>query len=148
MKEIDAFISIFGNITILDAAELILAIIFLYKVYKRVKKYFDDKAKEAATKVEAEKNRDAKIAELSDKLKQMEEDTKRRECNKTRDRLLQNYRYYINPETNPDHSWTKMESEAFWELFRDYEDAGGDGYMHTVVQPAMQLLTVTNPTDK
>lgn len=35
-----------------------------------------------------------------------------------------------------------MEAEAFWELFRDYEDAGGDGYVHTEVQPAMERLTV------
>ena len=35
-----------------------------------------------------------------------------------------------------------MESEAFWELFRDYEDVNGDGHMHTVVQPAMNLLKV------
>lgn len=36
-----------------------------------------------------------------------------------------------------------MEAEAFWELFRDYEDLGGDGYMHTEVQPAMERLVVT-----
>lgn len=35
-----------------------------------------------------------------------------------------------------------MEAEAFWELFSDYEEAGGNGYMHTVVQPAMNRLTV------
>ena len=35
-----------------------------------------------------------------------------------------------------------MEAEAFWGLFRDYEEAGGDGYMHTVVQPAMEKLRI------
>ena len=35
-----------------------------------------------------------------------------------------------------------MESEAFWDLFKEYEEADGDGYMHTEVQPAMNLLTV------
>lgn len=61
---------------------------------------------------------------------------------------MQNYRYYVNAETNPSHSWTKMESEAFWELFREYEDAGGNGYMHTEVLPAMELLTVVEPGEK
>ena len=35
-----------------------------------------------------------------------------------------------------------MEAEAVWGLFRDYEEAGGDGYMHTVVQPAMEKLRI------
>ena len=35
-----------------------------------------------------------------------------------------------------------MEAEAFWELFREYEEAGGDGYMHTEVQPAMERLLI------
>ena len=56
--------------------------------------------------------------------------------------LLQNYRYYTNECQNPSKSWTKMEAEAFWELFREYEEAGGNGYMHTVVQPEMERLLV------
>ena len=60
---------------------------------------------------------------------------------------MQNYRYYVRAETNPSHSWTQMESEAFWELFREYEEAGGNGYMHTEVLPAMELLAycMNNP---
>lgn len=82
------------------------------------------------------------IQEDKERLARMEEADKRRECNKLRDMLLQNYRYYTNKERNPSQTWTKMESEAFWELFRDYEDLGGDGYMHTEVQPAMERLLV------
>ncbi len=37
-----------------------------------------------------------------------------------------------------------MEAEAFWELFRDYEEAGGNGYMHTVVQPEMERPDVSD----
>ena len=76
------------------------------------------------------------------RLDSVEETNKRRECNKLRDRLLQNYRYYTNEATNPSKSWTQMEAEAFWGLFRDYEDAGGNGYMHSVVQPAMEELFI------
>jgi hypothetical protein len=35
-----------------------------------------------------------------------------------------------------------MESEAFWNMFHDYESLGGNGYIHSVVQPAMEGLTV------
>lgn len=76
------------------------------------------------------------------RLEKMEENQQRRECNKLRDRLLQSYRYYTNVNTNPSQSWTSMEAEAFWGLFRDYEEAGGNGYMHSVVQPAMTSLRV------
>lgn len=82
------------------------------------------------------------ISEQNQRLIDIEERNKKTDRNKLRDILLERYRYYTNIETNPSQSWTKMESEAFWELFRDYEDAGGDGYMHTVVQPAMIRLAV------
>lgn len=72
----------------------------------------------------------------------IEEQEKRRERNKLRDMLLQNYRYYANTEKNPSQTWTQMESEAFWDLFRDYEDLGGNGYMHSEVLPVMERLTV------
>lgn len=75
-------------------------------------------------------------------LKDMQEKNERRERNKLRDKLLQSYRYYTDKTRNPTQSWTQMESEAFWELFGDYEDMGGDGYIHTIVQPAMNLLKI------
>lgn len=39
------------------------------------------------------------------------------------------------------HNFKKL-SEAFWELFKDYEDAGGNGYVHTEVLPAMQRIRI------
>lgn len=33
------------------------------------------------------------------------------------------------------------------DLFKEYEDAGGNGYIHTVVQPAMNLLKVIDIED-
>lgn len=183
MEGIDEFIKIFGDITILQIVEIVFAAIFLFFIYKQVKKFFQQKIEEQNKRTEAEKLRDAQIKEALDevhkypeyrqqsidiqkkleyqifelkemhkdtvdRLTKMEESTKRRERNKIRDRLLQNYRYYVNAETNPSHSWTKMESEAFWELFREYEDAGGNGYMHTEVLPAMELLNVVEPGEK
>lgn len=190
MQGLDEFIHLFGDVTVLNIVEIVLAGVFLLFVYKQIKKFFQQKIVEQNKRAEAEKVRDQQIKEaldavhkypeyrkqsiaiqqkleaqidelkeihkdttsrlsqLEDRLTQMEEATNRRERNKIRDRLLQNYRYYVSRETNPSQSWTKMESEAFWELFREYEEAGGDGYMHTDVMPAMQLLHVIDQNEK
>ena len=82
------------------------------------------------------------VTDNTREIAEMEENSRRLERNKLQDRLLQSYRYYTNPERNPEQTWTKMEAEAFWELFGEYEDRGGNSYMHSVVQPAMNQLTV------
>lgn len=80
--------------------------------------------------------------EIRDSLKDLKEAIDKRERNKLQDRLLQSYRYYTDPVKNPNQTISSMESQAFWALFSDYEDVGGDGYMHTVVMPAMKMLKV------
>lgn len=170
MKGLDEFLTLFGSITIADVVIIILAFVFLYSVYKRVRDYLihkheTEKEKDAQLKEALESVRkypeyrqqsiqiqnllENEIQELrvmqeetTKRLIRIEEQNQKRECNKLRDMLLQNYRYYTNKEQNPSQTWTKMEAEAFWELFHDYEDMGGDGYMHTVVQPEMERLTV------
>lgn len=170
MKGYDEFISLFGDITILQVFEVILACVFVYSVLKNIKDYLIKKhdaeqqknaqLEEALTAVRKypewhqhsihmQKLYNDEIQELkqmheenTQRLVQMEETNKRRERNKLRDRLLQNFRYYTNIETNPTQTWTRMESEAFWEMFKDYEDAGGNGYMHTEVLPAMQRIRI------
>lgn len=165
-----SFIDAFGNITVLDVAIFIAAIVFLILCYRKVKDYLiakhdaeklrDEQLQEALTAVrkypeyrkqsiqiqhELEDENCAvrkDIQALTKRIEKMEEDTKRRERNKIRDRLLQNYRYYTNPETNPTQSWSRMENDAFWDLFKEYEENGGDGYMHSEVQPAMNKLTI------
>lgn len=164
------FIKLFGDITLLNVIEIALSFSFAYFVYKKVQKHFvtihdaererDEKLNEALEAVrkypeyrqqslEIQKAFDTEIQLLkamhedtSARLIKMEEDTKRRERNKLRDRLLQSYRYYTNKDTNPSQSWNKLEEETFWDMFKDYEEAGGDGYMHTEVQPAMVKLKV------
>lgn len=186
MTGLNEFLTLFGNITLAEIVVFVFAMIFLFLIYKEIKKYVDTKVKEQHDKEEKEKIYKQKLeeawsatqkypeyrqqsikiqglleseiqevkdtettitealSELSKRLERMEEDTKRRERNQLRDLLLRNYRHYTNKELNPAQSWTKMESEAFWELFSDYEDAGGDGYMHTIVQPEMNKLIVTD----
>lgn len=169
------FLEVFGHITLAQVVYVIMAIVFLVLVYKKVSDYLikrhdaeqekDKHLKEALEavgkypeyrkqSVEIQKQLTKEIQEIkcaledhTKRLDKMEKDSKKREVNKLRETLLQNYKYYTSKEKNPMQSWTRMESEAFWDLFTDYEDMGGNGYMHTVVQPAMLLLNVIEIND-
>lgn len=170
MTGLDEFKEVFGSITVLSVVEFALAILFCYLIYRKVSKYLigryeavkkkDEQLKIAldavskypeyraqSTKIQKELQSEIDALrsaqnEQIDRLKKMEDDQTRRERNRLRDRLLQSYRYYTDPACNPAGVWNSMEAEAFWEMFSDYEDAGGDGYMHSDVQPAMNLLKV------
>lgn len=171
MKEFDAFLNVFGDITILHVVEVCSALVFIYFIYKKasdflIQQHEAQKIKDAQLKealdgvhkypeyrqqsLEIQKEINTEISTLRDNQREimqrllvMEEQNKKRERNKLRDLLLQNFRYYTNKENNPTQSWTRMEAEAFWELFADYEEAGGNGYIHSDVRPAMERLTVT-----
>jgi len=170
LKDIDAFITVFGDITVLQVIEIVLAVGFCVAIWKKVKKYLIDKHEAEkvrdeklntalqevskypqyrAQSIKIQKELESQIQVMHDslgrcieRLEKMEDSDNRRTRNQLRDRLLQSYRYYTSLEKNPSQSWTRMESEAFWELFHDYEDAGGNGYMHTDVLPAMERLNV------
>ena len=49
---------------------------------------------------------------------------------------------------NPMQAWTEMERDAFFDLIRDYESLNGDGHIHSVVIPEMNLLKVIYMVDK
>ena len=40
--------------------------------------------------------------------------------------------------------YRKNEKEAFWELFEDYESRGGNGFIHSIVEPVMRELKVVD----
>lgn len=177
MKELDAFLNVFGEITVAHVVELFLAAFCVYVLYKKISKVLieqhesqklkDEQLKEALDGVhkfpeyrqqslgiqESLNNQIKELKITQDELKlnqekivehlmQIEEQNKRKERNKLRDLLLQYYRRYANKESNPSQSWPKMEAEAFWALFSDYEEAGGNGHMKDEVAPAMQRLTI------
>lgn len=170
MKWLEEFLGVFGNVTVAEVVIFIAACVFLYSIYKAAQDYLikkhekeQEKAEQLAEALTAVRKypeyrqQSIKIQELleseiqelrvmqqksMDRLIRIEEQNKRRECNKLRDMLLQSYRYYTSKEQNPSQSWTNMEAEAFWELFSDYEEMGGNGYIHTEVQPAMERLVV------
>ena len=66
---------------------------------------------------------------------------------KMKNSLLQSYRYYCSTTKNPMHAWTELEKEVFDNLFDDYEKLGGDGFMHSVVQPEIEKLDVIPMSD-
>lgn len=170
MTGYDEFVNLFGDITVLNVLQVILAVVFLYFVYKKVrdyliKRYEDDKKKDAQLKealdaiskypqyrqqsIEIQQKLESEIQGLrlaqeenNERLRKMEDAQMKLERNKLRDRLLQSYRFYTDKAKNPTLSWSRMEAEAFWELFGEYEERGGDGFVHTEVQPAMNRLTV------
>ena len=92
---------------------------------------------------------DARFVDVNDKLDSLTklilnhyEETKKLKRNELREKLLNSYRYFTSLETNPKQEWNEMEAESFWHTFKDYEDLGGNGYMHSVVKPAMEKLTI------
>lgn len=165
MQGMEEFKLLFGGATLWQVVELGLALGFALALYKKVKNYIlerhdaeqarDEQLAQAldsinkypqyrAQSLQIQAELRGEIAELrstqqqtAQRLQEMEESQRTLERNELRDRLLQGYRYYTGQG-----SWNVMEAEAFWELFREYEQRKGDGHMHKVVEPAMAALPV------
>lgn len=71
----------------------------------------------------------------------------KREKNSIRAKLLDEHRLFTSIEKNPMHAWTEMEHHAFFKLVEDYEDLGGNDYVHSVVLPEMNSLEVIPMSD-
>lgn len=82
------------------------------------------------------------IAKLSDTvngiaetLSNMQEKDNITELKKLKDSLVRYYNKYKDVG-----EWSKLEKDAFWDLFDDYEKRGGDGYVHSIIEPIMREL--------
>ncbi len=184
MKGMDAFLTLFGDITVSKIVVFIAAIIFLFSIYKEVKKYIDTKIKEQQQKTKQEEEYKKKINDawnetqkypmyraqsiqiqsdletkisgvrdeesnimkeikkISDRIAKMEEGAREREKNRLRDLLIKYYKHYTSLEANPSQSWTDMEKMSYDALLKDYEELGGNDYIHSTVDPAMKALNV------
>lgn len=78
--------------------------------------------------------------QIIDRVDTLASQTRKYELDDIRENLLQAYRYYTSSTINPKRAWTAMEAHAFWEQFGNYEDRGGNGYMHDTVKPEMNKL--------
>ena len=72
------------------------------------------------------------IAKNLETMQKKENETKLKEL---KDSLISYYSKYRNVG-----EWSKLEKDAFWDLFDDYEKRGGDGYIHSIVEPVMREL--------
>ena len=162
----EAFLELFGDQQILGvtitkwvlliaaigfiARKLIQAVKMIGEMYKR----FEDReselqeARKTRAEMKAEIKRLAEIqAENTEKLLHFEQELKYRDKNKIKSDLLGWFHYYTNRNKNPQQAWTEMEAEVFWSNFGDYEALGGNGFMHSDVQPAMNALEVIRMDD-
>lgn len=71
-----------------------------------------------------------------------------RERNALRAKILDMHRLFTSKQKNPMLAWTEMERDAFFGLIKDYESLNGNGHVHTVVIPDMNLLDVISMTNK
>ncbi len=172
----DQFIQMFGDITLGTVFTLILAIVFCVFCYRKIKEYFAKKVKEdeeraeqlqealdgvrkfpeyrkQSLQIQKQMNDEFKeihatLKSILDRLDKTEQESHERELNNLRDKLIERYRYYTSDEHNCTHGWTRMESDSFWQIFKDYEKLGGNGYMHTTVQPEMLGLEIIEMDDE
>lgn len=166
----DALIEAFGGYSIGSLILLVAAFAFLYKIYREMKKVIveqHDLKKAQDEQIARIVEQEAKYPEwrqqsiniqtqfserfeemqkfqkdIIRRIEEIESERKKQKRNELRDMLLNTYRYYTSQKTNPRQAWSEMEAQAFWDMFGDYESAGGNGHMHTVVQPAMRTLAV------
>lgn len=81
---------------------------------------------------------------LDERLDRLE----RREKNSLRQKILQEHRIFTDEHMNPMCAWTEMEHHSFFKLVEDYEDLGGNDYVHSEVLPAMNRLRVIPMSDR
>ena len=144
----DEFINLFGHITVSNIIYFILACGFVYKVYTTIRDFF-------ANKAEDDIRHKQKVLDMIDAVKELTKDkTKMLETQKAMQTQL--VQLYSAQQANSERL-TQLETNinnrernkftAFWSLFDDYEAIGGNGYVHSVVQPAMQSLEVIEMDD-
>ena len=69
-------------------------------------------------------------------LEKMQHKNNESELRRLKDSLVRYYNKYKEIG-----KWSKLEKDAFWDLFDDYEQRGGDGFIHSIVEPVMRELT-------
>lgn len=83
-----------------------------------------------------------KLQIIEETQRTMKETQEIRDRNKLRNIIIQSYKYYTDESRNPDKVISRMDRDTFFALVRDYEDAGGNDYVHSTVLPAMNALRI------
>ena len=79
------------------------------------------------------------VEEIASTLNDMKEKDNITEVKKLKEKLVGYYNKYKNSD-----GWTTVEKDVFWDLFEEYENRGGDGYIHSIVEPVMRELKVVD----
>ena len=79
------------------------------------------------------------VKTLSTKLDNMQGRMDEAEVAKMRARLIEYYHKFRNAD-----EWSYLDKDAFTQILREYENRGGDGYIHTIVVPVMEELRVVD----
>lgn len=101
----------------------------------------DDKILDICNNIQNGVNENQRI--LNERLDKLED----RERNALRAKILDMHRLFTSKKMNPMQAWTEMERDAFNDLLIDYESLNGNGHVHTVVIPDMNMLRVVLMTD-
>lgn len=78
-----------------------------------------------------------KIDTLSNQITSMQNKMDETEMAKLKDTLIAYYKKYKDIG-----EWSELEKDAFWDLFKSYESHGGNGFIHSVVEPVMRELNI------
>lgn len=78
-----------------------------------------------------------KMDALSEQITIMQNKMDETEMAKLKDSIITYYHKYKDAG-----GWSKLESDAFWELFHRYEAHGGNGFIHAVVEPMMREMKI------
>lgn len=166
---------LFGTLTVAFVIELILAGVFIWCVYLKLKnkiigsykereqqksdiKKALDAAEEIPTLREELKSSEDRIIDLCQTIQDGVNENQRilnerldrlenRERNDLRAKILDMHRLFTSKKRNPLQAWSEMERDAFNDLISDYEELNGNGHVHTVVIPDMTMLRVIPMTD-
>lgn len=157
------FLEVFGDFSVADVVVFLSALGFVItmgvKLWKFITKTHDNKQDKDETLNTLVKKVDV-IGETQEELKttvasikaNQDEICERLDCieyqstqykrNSLKEKLLSHYHKYASEKHNPMMAWSEMEKDAFDCMFEDYEELGGNGYMHSEVKPAMDRLDV------
>lgn len=78
-----------------------------------------------------------KMDALSQQITNMQTKIDETEMAKLKDSIVTYYRKYKDV-----NEWSQLESDAFWDLFKRYEVHGGNGFIHSVVEPTMRQMKI------
>lgn len=80
-----------------------------------------------------------KMDALSQQITDMQLKIDETETAKLKDSIVSYYRKYKDTG-----EWSKLESDAFWDIFKRYEAHGGNGFVHSVVEPIMREIKIVD----